>query len=129
MRASPAGARRIVLDGARDVKKGARLTSRRVKIVCTLGPASASSATLRALVRAGMDVARLNFSHGTQAEHARAMRRVREAARLEGRRVAILADLAGPKIRIGALPASQRWRRGETTSPDSIVRLRTDLKM
>jgi pyruvate kinase len=61
-----------------------------------------------------MDVARLNFSHGTQAEHARAIRRVREAARRERRAVAILADLAGPKIRIGELPAGTRWRKGQT---------------
>ena len=104
----------IVPEGALAVKKGSRLSLRRVKIVCTLGPASASAAAVRALVRAGMDVARLNFSHGTQAEHARAIRRVREAARRERRPVAILADLAGPKIRVGDLDEPRRWRTGET---------------
>jgi pyruvate kinase len=115
----------IVPEGTLDVKKGSRLSARRVKIVCTLGPASASSTAIRALVRAGMDVARLNFSHGTQAEQARAMRRVREAARVERRTVAILADLAGPKIRVGDLPAGQRWRAGETVVLSSRLKPRT----
>ncbi len=74
---------------------------RRTKIVATLGPASLAPATLRAMVRAGMDVARLNTSHGTLDGHAEATRAVREAAREEGRAVAVLLDLAGPKIRTG----------------------------
>ena len=115
----------IVPEGTLDVKKGACLSSRRVKIVCTLGPASASSTAIRALVRAGMDVARLNFSHGTQAEQARAIRRVRAAARVERRTVAILADLAGPKIRVGELPAGRRWRAGEIVVLSSRLRPRT----
>jgi len=106
-------------------RKVPRLRSRRVKIVCTLGPASASSTAIRALVRAGMDVARLNFSHGTQAEQGRAIRRVRAAARVERRPVAILADLAGPKIRVGDVPAGQRWRAGETVVLSSRLKPRT----
>ncbi|NNE46388.1 MAG: pyruvate kinase [Rhodothermales bacterium] len=74
---------------------------RRTKIVCTLGPASTDLATIRGLVEAGMDVARLNFSHGTHAEHGRRIDLVRQAAREVGRVVAIMQDLQGPKIRIG----------------------------
>jgi pyruvate kinase len=74
---------------------------RRVKIVATLGPTTDGLET--ELVRAGLDVARLNFSHGTAAEHARRCSIMREAARQAGRCVAILQDLQGPKIRIGAL--------------------------
>jgi pyruvate kinase len=75
----------------------------RAKIVATLGPASADPATLTALLRAGMDVARLNFSHGDHAWHARTIRRLRAAARRLGRSVAVIADLPGPKIRTGPL--------------------------
>ncbi|MFB6232608.1 MAG: pyruvate kinase [Salinibacter sp.] len=74
---------------------------RRTKIVCTLGPASSSLETIRRLVQAGMDVARMNFSHGTHEEHAERVRRVREAAEAEGKVVTILQDLQGPKIRVG----------------------------
>jgi pyruvate kinase len=74
---------------------------RRTKIVATVGPASLTAATLRAMVRAGMDVARLNTSHGTLASHREAAQLVREAAREEGRAVAVLLDLAGPKVRTG----------------------------
>jgi pyruvate kinase len=76
---------------------------RRSKIVCTLGPASNSAAMIDRLVRVGMDVARLNFSHGTQAEHARSIRRVRIASGRYQKPIAILADLQGPKIRTGPL--------------------------
>ena len=74
---------------------------RRAKIVCTLGPASSSAAQITALVEAGMDVARLNFSHGAHAHHEKAYQRVREASDRTGHAVAILADLQGPKIRLG----------------------------
>src|SRR2546421_1758784 len=74
---------------------------RRTKIVATIGPASREPATLVEMVRAGMDVARLNYSHGTLEEHAETVRRVREAAGTVGRPVAILQDLPGPKLRIG----------------------------
>src|SRR5262249_38848450 len=74
---------------------------RRAKIVCTLGPASSSPAQVRALVDAGMDVARLNFSHGTREEHAAVYREVRAASDTLQRSVAVLVDLQGPKIRLG----------------------------
>ncbi|HEX4838375.1 MAG TPA: pyruvate kinase [Solirubrobacteraceae bacterium] len=76
---------------------------RRTKIVATIGPASREPDTLLAMVRAGMDVARLNYSHGTLAEHEETVRRVRDAAGRAGRPVAILQDLPGPKLRIGPL--------------------------
>src|SRR3954454_12149173 len=75
--------------------------SRRAKIVCTLGPATGSLEQITALVEAGMDVARLNFSHGKHADHERSYRLVREATDKVGRAVAVLADLQGPKIRLG----------------------------
>lgn len=75
----------------------------KTRIVCTLGPASSSMETLTDLLRAGMDVARLNFSHGTHADHLLALNNVREAVRRTGVETAILQDLQGPKIRIGAL--------------------------
>ena len=75
--------------------------SRRAKIVCTLGPATGSLEQVTALVESGMDVARLNFSHGAHADHERAYRWVREASDRTGHAVAVLADLQGPKIRLG----------------------------
>ncbi|MGL5816385.1 MAG: pyruvate kinase [Phycicoccus sp.] len=74
---------------------------RRAKIVCTLGPATSSAENIRELVCAGMDVARLNLSHGDHADHERVYRDVREASDDEGRAVGILVDLQGPKIRTG----------------------------
>jgi pyruvate kinase len=74
---------------------------RRTKIVCTIGPASSSVERLNELVAAGMDVARVNFSHGTHAEHADVIRRIRAGDERWGRPVAILQDLQGPKIRLG----------------------------
>jgi pyruvate kinase len=76
---------------------------RRTKIVATIGPASRDPEVLARMVEAGMDVARLNFSHGSADEHAETARLVREAAGRAGRQVAILQDLPGPKLRIGAL--------------------------
>jgi pyruvate kinase len=76
---------------------------RRTKIVATIGPASREREVLARMVEAGMDVARLNFSHGTAEEHAETAQLVREAASRAGRPVAILQDLPGPKLRIGAL--------------------------
>jgi pyruvate kinase len=78
--------------------------SRRAKIVCTLGPATSSQEQITALIGAGMDVARLNMSHGTQAGHLEVYRRVRAGADATGRSVGILADLQGPKIRLGEFP-------------------------
>jgi len=74
---------------------------RRTKIVCTIGPASAAVEQLDRLVAAGMDVARLNFSHGTHDEHAQVIRRIREGEPRWGRPIAILQDLQGPKLRLG----------------------------
>src|SRR6188472_1811476 len=76
---------------------------RRTKIVATIGPASSEPEVLVRMVEAGMDVARLNFSHGTAEQHALTARRVREAAGRAGRPVAIMQDLPGPKLRIGPL--------------------------
>ncbi|HXF83571.1 MAG TPA: pyruvate kinase [bacterium] len=84
----------------RPVRQGDRRTS----IVATLGPATKSVEAIRQLLDAGVDVVRLNFSHGTQAFHADVYARVREAERAVGRSVAVLQDLAGPKVRVGALP-------------------------
>ena len=80
-----------------------QVPERRAKIVCTIGPASRSESMIRELLRLGMDVARLNFSHSTHEEHARVIERLRRAADREGRTVAILQDLQGPKIRTGGL--------------------------
>src|SRR5687768_18362406 len=76
---------------------------RRTKIVATIGPASRDPEVLVRMVEAGMDVARLNFSHGTADEHAETALLVRDAAGRAGRQVAILQDLPGPKLRIGTL--------------------------
>ena len=89
--------------------------NRRAKIVCTLGPAVDSPEQVRSLVDAGMDVARLNFSHGSQEEHERRYHMVREAADGAERAVGILADLQGPKIRLGRFAeGSANWADGET---------------
>ena len=74
---------------------------RRAKIVCTLGPAVSASEKIRELVDAGMDVARLNMSHGDYADHEANLANVRKAAQEAGRPVGVLADLQGPKIRLG----------------------------
>ena len=79
----------------------------RTKIVCTIGPASRSPEALERLARAGMDVARLNFSHGTQAEHAEVIQTIRALADRIGRPLAILQDLAGIKIRIGDIAGGE----------------------
>ncbi|MGQ9674108.1 MAG: pyruvate kinase [Chloroflexota bacterium] len=79
---------------------------RRTKIICTIGPASSSPEILRQLIREGMDVARLNFSHGDHATHARNLAAIRQIADEENRVVGILQDLQGPRIRIGSLPQS-----------------------
>jgi pyruvate kinase len=82
-----------------------RMTTRpRARIVCTLGPATSSDERVRALIDAGMDVARFNFSHGSADERRPLVARVRAAAEASGRAVGILADLQGPKIRLGVFP-------------------------
>lgn len=80
-----------------------KLPKNKTKIVATIGPASESPDMLERLIRAGLSVARLNFSHGDLAEHAERIRRIRSAAAAAGRPVAVMADLPGPKIRIGKI--------------------------
>ena len=77
------------------------LLGSKTKIVATIGPASETPEMLERLIRAGLNVARLNFSHGDLAGHAERIKRIRSAADAAGRRVAIMADLPGPKMRIG----------------------------
>src|ERR1700757_907642 len=77
--------------------------ARRAKIICTIGPSCDSEESIRDLMKLGMDVARLNFSHGTHAEHSRRIKRLRTAARRLKRTICILQDLQGPKIRTGRL--------------------------
>jgi pyruvate kinase len=79
------------------------MTARKAKIVCTLGPACDSSEMIDRMIQAGMDVARLNFSHGAPADHARRVNQVRKASIRHQKPIAILADLQGPKIRTGEL--------------------------
>ncbi|WP_336671187.1 pyruvate kinase [Tsukamurella sp. USMM236] len=90
--------------------------TRRTKIVCTLGPAVGTDEKVLALVEEGMDVARLNFSHGEHADHGVNYERVRAASDKTGRAVGILADLQGPKIRLGRFAGDGRtvWETGET---------------
>jgi pyruvate kinase len=75
---------------------------RKAKIICTIGPASESSSVVSGLIRAGMDVARLNFSHGTHEEHGRRIELIRRLAKKLSRSVAILQDVQGPKWRLGS---------------------------
>jgi pyruvate kinase len=86
----------------------------RTKVVCTLGPASSSPDTIEAMVRGGMCMARINMSHGSHADHRLRIEAVREAAERAGRPVAVLADLAGPKIRVGDLARPIELQVGET---------------
>ncbi len=85
---------------------------RGVKIVCTLGPATSDEASLRALIAAGLDVARLNFSHGSRAEHAERARLLRALSAELERPVALLQDLQGPKVRIGTMEPGARLEAG-----------------
>ena len=86
---------------------------RRAKIVATIGPASESEEALEALMQAGMNVARLNFSHGTHQEHEAKVARIRALSKKLGISIGILQDLQGPKIRVGKLPASLQLAVGE----------------
>src|SRR5687768_3372067 len=88
------------------LKKGVKLDkrmTRKAKIVATIGPASQSEEVLEKLVLAGMDVARMNFSHGTHEEHEQRIALIRKVADRLGVSVGVLQDLQGPKIRVGAL--------------------------
>ncbi|MGH7458723.1 MAG: pyruvate kinase [Longimicrobiaceae bacterium] len=89
---------------------------RRTKIVCTLGPASSDRKRIASLIRAGMDVARINFSHGELEDHAETIRDLRDEARELERPVAILADLQGPKLRVGELPAPLELETGQVVN-------------
>ena len=93
---------------------------RRAKIVCTLGPATSSTERIRELVDAGMDVARLNLSHGTHAEHAEVYKRIRQASDDTGHSIGIFADLQGPKIRLGNFE-----RGGEPIHPGEAFTITT----
>src|SRR5687768_17297986 len=79
------------------------MTMRRVKIICTIGPASRELDVLTRLVEEGMNVARLNFSHGTHEYHRGTMERVRQVSEKLRQPIAILADLQGPKLRVGKM--------------------------
>lgn len=100
------------------------LPDHKTKIVATIGPASESPEMLERLIRAGMNVARLNFSHGDLAEHAQRISRIRAAEMATGRRVAIMADLPGPKMRLGKIdPEPIELRAGDpfTLTTEGIV--------
>ncbi len=84
------------------------MSYRRAKIVCTIGPASSSAEQIDALIASGMDVARLNFSHGTHADHRDVIERIRAASEERRKAIAILGDLCGPKIRLGVLPPTDQ---------------------
>lgn len=92
---------------------------RKAKIVCTIGPASDSAGVLEQLIQAGMNAARLNFSHGTHASHGHAIKVIREAADRQGVAVAIIQDLQGPRIRVGDIDGVLELAAGQP------VRLRT----
>ena len=79
------------------------LSTHKTKIVCTLGPASESPEVMEKMMRAGMNIARLNFSHGDLQSHRTVVRNLRSAARSAGKRLAIMGDLSGPKMRIGRI--------------------------
>ncbi|MFD1051583.1 pyruvate kinase, partial [Kibdelosporangium lantanae] len=88
--------------------------SRRAKIVCTLGPAVSTPERLLELVEAGMDVARMNFSHGSHSDHKQVYDLVRAASDQTGHAVGIMGDLQGPKIRLGTFAAGPvEWATGE----------------
>src|SRR5205814_6035356 len=86
---------------------------RRTKIVATIGPASGTAEGVRALVESGMDAARLNLSHGSREEHAERARLVRDVQETIGRPLALIAELQGPKLRIGDLPGPVTLARGD----------------
>ncbi len=90
---------------------------RKAKIICTLGPASDTAEVLEGLIRAGMNVARLNFSHGTQEDHQRRVNTIRKLSRKLGIPVAILQDVQGPKIRLGNFEGGQLLvKQGQTVT-------------
>lgn len=99
---------------ADSLENGMPIQSHKTKIVATIGPASDSQEMLERLLRAGMNIARLNFSHGDFTKHGEVITRIRAAARATGRRVAIMADLPGPKMRLGKIePEPIQLRAGD----------------
>src|SRR6478609_9904346 len=91
--------------------------TRRAKIVCTLGPATSSEEAIAALLDAGMNVARMNFSHGDYADHEVIYHRLRDAAKASGTALAIMADLQGPKIRLGRFSDGPHdWNTGDNVT-------------
>ncbi len=103
---------------------GTRLDSKRTKIVATIGPASSDEETLRAIIRGGMNVARINFSHGDRAMHGATIDRIRRVAAEENAVVAIMCDLQGPKIRIGMISQEPLLLQKE-----DVVRLTLDVTL
>lgn len=104
-RTGPEEANRVVTETGTHMSAAGRRLFPRTKIVCTLGPASNTPDKIRELIQSGLDVARINFSHGTHEQHARVIADIRRGSAELGRAVAILGDLQGPRIRIGVLPA------------------------
>ncbi len=101
-----------------------RLPAQKTKIVCTIGPASASPSVMKQMIESGMNVARLNFSHGDFAAHKKDIENLRAAAATTGRRIAIMADLSGPKMRIGKIdPEPVELKLGDpfTLTTEDIV--------
>lgn len=90
------------------------IIERKTRIVCTIGPSSSSREGISGLVEAGMNVARLNFSHGDHASHRKAFETIRKVSEEQGKRVGILADLCGPKIRLGRMAPDANVRAGQT---------------
>ncbi len=85
------------------IRYNGRIMKKRTKIIATIGPASSSGATIAKLIRAGMDAARLNFSHGNRKDHSRRIRLIRSEAAKAGKPIAIIQDLQGPKLRVGEM--------------------------
>src|SRR5512139_3813907 len=99
------------------------LPTHKTKIVCTIGPASESREVMEQMIRAGMNIARLNFSHGDFKSHEKTIRNLRDASRSTGQRLAIMADLPGPKMRIGQFskePIELRIGDSFTLTTDNI---------
>ncbi|HSQ78060.1 MAG TPA: pyruvate kinase, partial [Nitrospirota bacterium] len=116
---------------------------KRTKIIATIGPASSSPAVIAKLIRAGMDAARLNFSHGDWNDHMKRIRLLRQEAEKAGKQIAIIQDLQGPKLRVGVMQNDAvTLRRGDavTVTPQKVMgtnsvisvtypRLKKDLKI
>ena len=119
-----AATRPYALDNRGSSNKQETRMARATKIVATLGPASSSPEVLGSMIRAGVDVVRLNFSHGTAQDHIDRAALVREVAQKAGKEVAIMADLQGPKIRVGKFEGRQDDARGRRRSSSSTPRPR-----